>query len=675
VPEAEDVITDVARHATIYVRELWRRHHATSADASMRQLVRLQDVSQRLDLLITAVFGSSYPIRLAQPPAPATFLTKVFKRGAGPRSQGAIPSTDGANIWLPAQMSGQDPVLVLERYRILALQQAARAWRGCTHLLAELNSELESSIYLILQAQAADATLVQLLPGTRTALQAFRADALRSRPPLAEFPAFRRPLEEFVRSLLSTDPESSPPDSPAESVKLTCVLAQEFHNSLPAGSRCGPLLLKDCWTGELHLPPASGQTLLGSADFDREPAVSAPRSARLSRRPEVRQPNPDEDDEKQGAWMVQTAQPHEQAEDPVGMQRPTDRDETAAAEEFADSLSELPEARLVATHGRPKEVFLSDDVPPSLAMRCSAASTDSELLRFQYPEWDYRAGVYQEPGTTVRLLPSQEGPQDWVNRTLDQYRSMLDLVRRRFEMLRVQPVRLRKQLEGEEVDLEAYIDSYSDFKAGLPMAQALYQTCRPIKRDMSMLLLIDISGSTDGWISANKRVIDIEREALLLVSIALQNMVSPYSMVAFSGEGPHHVTVRTVKSFDEPYNNQVASRIAALEPEHYTRAGAALRHATTLLMRQSSRQRLLLLLSDGKPNDIDDYEGRYGVEDMRQAVIEAKIQGVHPFCLTIDRQAANYLPAIFGAHQYALLPKPELLPTVLLEWMKRLVVS
>jgi len=92
-------------------------------------------------------------------------------------------------------------------------------------------------------------------------------------------------------------------------------------------------------------------------------------------------------------------------------------------------------------------------------------------------------------------------------------------------------------------------------------------------------------------------------------------------------------------------------------------------------MRQAVSHRLLLLVSDGKPNDIDDYEGRYGVEDMRQAVAEARLQGIHPFCLTIDRQAASYLPAVFGARQYALLPRPEMLPLVLLEWMKRLVLA
>jgi nitric oxide reductase NorD protein len=90
-------------------------------------------------------------------------------------------------------------------------------------------------------------------------------------------------------------------------------------------------------------------------------------------------------------------------------------------------------------------------------------------------------------------------------------------------------------------------------------------------------------------------------------------------------------------------------------------------------MREAATHRLLLLLSDGKPNDVDQYEGRYGVEDMRQAVTEAKLQGIYPFCLTIDRQAANYLPAVFGSRQYALLHRPELLPNVLLDWIRRLV--
>src|SRR5690606_34038749 len=160
-----------------------------------------------------------------------------------------------------------------------------------------------------------------------------------------------------------------------------------------------------------------------------------------------------------------------------------------------------------------------------------------------------------------------------------------------------------------------------------------------------------------------------------LVCVALEAMGERYTVQAFSGEGPGAVTVRSVKGFDERHGETVARRIAALEPERYTRVGAALRHVSAMLMREPARHRLLLLLSDGKPNDIDQYEGRYGVEDMRQAVLEAKLQGIHPFCLTVDRTAASYLNGVFGATQYALLQRPELLPIALVDWIRRLASS
>lgn len=669
MPEAEDVITDVARHATIYARDLWRRHRK---DAQGDTRVALRDVSQRLDLLNNAVFGSSLPIRAAQPPAPATFLTKLFRRKEGPRTETALPATDGAGIWLPPVLDLPSPEQALDWYRIMAIQQAMRAQRGLPLHAARCTSELQRAVLHLLEACAADAGIEATLPGLRASLVAFREAMLAARPPLERFPAYRRPLEAFARSLLGGG-ERLPEESGQDGLLAHALaLAGEIERSAPAARKGGLLLYKDLWTGDLIAPSsskASAAVRPGDADVDARPA----RSAQLSRRPNVREAAEDEDDEKPGAWMVQTSQPHEQAEDPVGMQRPTDRDESTAAEEYADSLSELPEARLVSTPGRPKEVLLSDDVPPPRARRESSPAAGEEASRIRYPEWDYRIGAYREPGAQVWLLKPGEGPQEWVDRTLDGYRTMLELVRRRFEMLRAQRHRLRKQLEGEEIDLEAFIEGYADFRAGRPMTDRLYQAIRPAKRDISMVLLIDISGSTDAWISANKRIIDIEREALLLVAIALQGMQEPYCIMGFSGEGPQRVTVTTLKDFDERYTDAVGRRIGALEPEHYTRAGAAIRHASAELMRRPAKHRLLLLLSDGKPNDIDEYEGRYGVEDMRQAVAEARLQGIHPFCLTIDRQAAGYLSAVFGHHHYALLPRPELLPTVLLEWMKRLV--
>ncbi len=556
---------------------------------------------------------------------------------------------------------------------MLALQPAMRAHRGSAAHREALETPLAQSIYLVLEAHASDCELVRMLPGMRQSVMAARRAALLARPSLAVFPQPRQALERFVRETVLGDLANGAPLNAETSAQRAHDLAAAFQKR--DGAASASVVFKDLWTGDLRPALLVGPAVQRDGPSAKTAPPGAPRGARLSRPPEVREVAKNEDDKGPGAWMVQTATPHEQVEDPVGMQRPTDQDAATAAEEMADALSELPEARLVRAPGRPKEVFLSEDTLLARTSSANNATSSGTQAALHYPEWDYRSQCYVERAVTVHIGPAEEGPQEWVDRTLQEYRPMVTLVRRRFEMLSAQRVRLRKQLEGDEVDVDAYIDAYADFSAGLSMPQAVYQTHRLARRNMAILLLVDISGSTDGWIAAQKRVIDVEREALLLVSIALQGMREPYSVMSFSGEGPRGVQLRVVKTFEEEFGPVVARRIAMLEPQHYTRAGAAIRHATSMLMGQPAHHRLLLVLSDGKPNDIDVYEGHYGVEDTRQAVTEARLQGISSFCLTVDRQAANYLPGVFGIGQYALLPRPELLPTVLLEWMKRLVQS
>ena len=675
--EAEDVITDVARHATVYAQDLWRRHRPLPAGPAP---VRLADVAQRLDLLVAAVFGRSFALRVAQPAAPPTWLGGVFLRQRIPPVRQAVAMTDGHSLWLPAVFDvAESPADSTARFRTMALVQAMRAVRGSALQCPFHGPLLLRELYLLLEAHAADDALVRLLPGLAQPLQTLRAQALQRRPALAAFAAAHRPLEALVRSLLTAPANASPalvlPANAAEVLEQARLLEGTLAVAAAVPGRGERLLWRDWWTGDLRPAPTTVRAAAGGDAGPEEDTQGSTRSARLARRPEVRDEIEDEDDARPGAWMVQPAQPHEQAEDPMGLQRPTDRDTTTAAEDFADAMSELPEARLVSAPGKPKEVLISDDPPESLANRELASSVAAEGERVTYPEWDWRAGAYRDPGATVLLQPAPAGPQRWVDDTLERHRGMLHEIRRRFELLRAHRVRVRKQLDGDDIDLQAWVEGNADFRAGRPMEQRLYQSERRSRRDMAIMLLMDISGSTDGWIAADQRVIDVEREALLMVCIALEGMAQPYSVLAFSGEGPQAVVVRSVKRFDEAYDLGVARRIAGLEPEHYTRAGAAIRHASTLLMREPAHHRLLLLLSDGKPNDVDDYDGRYGVEDMRQAVTEARLQGISPFCLTIDRQAANYLPAVFGPHHYALLPRPELLPVVLLDWLRRLVAA
>jgi nitric oxide reductase NorD protein len=675
--EAEDVITDVARHATVFTQALWRRHRP---NAPVKPMTLLADVAPRLGLLIEAVFGTSYRLRTAQTPARPTLLAQVFQREAFPRARAALPATDGQCIWLPPDTGLPDATLAMDRFRTMALVQAMRASRGSAAGLGPGASPLVLDLYLLIEAVAADAALARLLPGMARALKSLRSAALAARPPLSQFTASRRPLEAWVRDLIAQPcegPNVHAPihTSPEESACIAHLLAAEMVRDLPSAGRLGPSpLFRDSWTGDLRPPGGTTGSALAGHDAADNADIRAPRSARLTRRPEVREGAEQEEDQTPGAWMIPPDVPHEQAEDPFGLQRPTDRDQSTGADEFADLVSELAQARLVWTPGQAPEVLLSDD-PPAVRPRHTSAAAPDVPQTFCYPEWDWRTAAYRHPGATVRLLTAPAGAQQWVDDTLAAHRALLGAIRQRFAALRPQRTLRRRQTDGDDIDLEACVEGLANLRAGWPMADALYCSQQRSRRDMAILILIDVSGSTDGWISNSRRVIDVEREALLLVCIALGAMGEPFAVQAFSGNGPAAVSLWDIKRFDEPYSPDVALRIAALEPDQYTRTGAALRHASATLLREGATHRLLLLLSDGKPNDCDAYEGRYGIEDTRQAVTEAMLQGISPFCLAVDRQAASYLPAVFGAQHHALLQTPASLPTVLLDWMQRLVKS
>jgi nitric oxide reductase NorD protein len=257
---------------------------------------------------------------------------------------------------------------------------------------------------------------------------------------------------------------------------------------------------------------------------------------------------------------------------------------------------------------------------------------------------------------------------------MTRHRALVRRVRRRFDGLRPRRTRVGRQADGPDLDLAAYVSAFADWRAGHPGDDRLHVAARPARRELAIALLVDVSASTDGWVGGGQRIIDVEKESLIVLLEALDALGDRHAALAFSGEGPGHVRAATIKSFDERSGPEVRRRVAGLEPDRYTRVGAALRHASALLARQPARHRLLLLLSDGKPNDVDRYEGRYGIEDTRQAVAEARLQGLVPFCLTVDREAPAYLPAIFG-RSHAVLRRPELMPGVLVEVVRRLLAA
>jgi nitric oxide reductase NorD protein len=658
--EAEDVIVDAARHATEYLQNVWsrRRGGARAAEPS------LAEHAPRLSLLLAALHARDWSLRAAQAPAPATALSRVFSRANRPWATLAVPSSARHTLWLPARLPGVRGEHAAEIYRAMALQQAARARLRPADLRERLRSALSQEMYLVLEAEAADAALARSLPGLVSVLSTLRDEARLRRPPLSEFAKRRLPLELWY----SGRARLGEPPLPFELDALVAA-ARKLAEQYPEAAAAVPLF-KDWWTGDWPSRESFASTLFrGGAATGAAPNA---KSARLERRPKVREADPGEDDAEPGAFMIQTAQPHEHAEDPMGAQRPTDRDADSAAEGHAESVAELVEARLVRSPEPAHEVLLSDDAPPG-SPQPRQARVDAAAGTVRYPEWDYRQNAYRDAAVTVFRSLAEPGPEAWVLRTLLAQRATHLHVRRQFEMLRARRVTLHRQEDGDELDIDACVEAWSDLRGGAAMPQRLYQRSGVARRDTAVLVLIDVSGSTDGWLAGDRRIIDVEREALLALSIALDGLGEPYAIVAFSGEGPHQVVARDVKRFDERHSHAVALRIAGLEPERYTRAGAALRHAAQMLVKQPARHRLLLLLSDGKPNDCDEYEGRYGAEDTRQAVLETRQAGLSTFCLTVDRQAAAYLPRIFGPHHYALLQHPERLPVVLLDWMRRLL--
>ena len=189
-----------------------------------------------------------------------------------------------------------------------------------------------------------------------------------------------------------------------------------------------------------------------------------------------------------------------------------------------------------------------------------------------------------------------------------------------------------------------------------------YQQVRRNQRDLSCLLLADLSLSTEAAISEQQRVIDVIRDSLWLFSESLAQTRDRFALYGFSSRQRHAVSMVELKRFDETFNAQIRGRIGQIRPAFYTRMGAAIRQGTALLAQEKSRERLLLLLTDGKPNDNDYYEGRYGIEDTRYALSEARKLGLRPFCVTVDQTAEDYLPHIFGKHSFTIIKRPTELP-------------
>jgi nitric oxide reductase NorD protein len=275
-------------------------------------------------------------------------------------------------------------------------------------------------------------------------------------------------------------------------------------------------------------------------------------------------------------------------------------------------------------------------------------------------EWDYRKQLLQKDHCRLQVMCSRQAQAMELPARL---RPQAHKIRRQFESLRPERHWLSRQNEGSELDLENYINFLTDRKHGQVNCDTpVYREIHNHSRDLSCLLLADLSLSTDAHVSNNARVIDVIRDSLYLFAEALTATGDRFALHGFSSRNRNHIRFYNIKGFNDNYDNSIRGYINAIRPGYYTRMGAAIRHATQLLEKENSTQKLLIILTDGKPNDLDKYEGRYGIEDTRMAVLEAEKLGLKPFCVTIDEKAEDYLPYLFGSRSYVLIHNAEELP-------------
>ncbi|MDP1536583.1 MAG: hypothetical protein Q8L95_05315 [Burkholderiales bacterium] len=284
-----------------------------------------------------------------------------------------------------------------------------------------------------------------------------------------------------------------------------------------------------------------------------------------------------------------------------------------------------------------------------------------------YNEWDHQRRHYRKNWCVLRELDVHPADSDFVATTLAKYRPQVAQLKRTFEMLRGEDRLLKRQASGDDIDFDALIGAYADLHSGMELADRLLTRRHKAERDLAALFMVDMSGSTKGWIN------DAERESLVMLCEALEVLGDRYAIYGFSGITRKRCEIFRIKRFDEPYDSNVKRRIAGITPQDYTRMGVAIRHLTQLLSAVAARTKLLITLSDGKPDDYsDNYRGEYGIEDTRQALIEAHRAGIKPFCITIDHEARDYLPHLYGPVNWTLVNDVTRLPLKVADIYRRL---
>lgn len=342
----------------------------------------------------------------------------------------------------------------------------------------------------------------------------------------------------------------------------------------------------------------------------------------------------------------------ETADDFSGVWRDFDGDDEL--ESHNDALNELNMKFTVRVDDPVHSIYEAEFVEN--ATISESADACNEGTYFQYCEWDYSKRVYKENFCKVYPIQQKENNEAYYHSTTSGNVTVLNRLRKNLANVNNKLQQQRRQTQGNEFDIDSVIDLFTDLVNRRTPSDKIYLASRKKEKDLSVLLLLDISLSSDGYVDGS-RVIDVEKQVSTLFGEILNEYNVDFAIKGFYSKTRNFSTYLSIKDFDEQWDT-TKYRIGAVEPQGYTRIGPALRHSGALLNARKSKNKWVILISDGKPNDYDKYEGRYGINDVKQALRELNEGNINSYALAIEAQAKYYLPQMFGQNHYQIVTKP-----------------
>lgn len=323
-------------------------------------------------------------------------------------------------------------------------------------------------------------------------------------------------------------------------------------------------------------------------------------------------------------------------------------------EDHSNALDEINMKYTVRVDDTAHSVYQADFIENTTVSE--SVEIDANGFHIKYDEWDYTKRTYKPDFCKVYPKTLLKNDVNYYKKTVKENNSTLMGLRKMLTAVNNKYQQQRRQTQGEEFDIDAITDLFVDVRSGHTPSEKIYLSKRKKEKDLSILLLLDVSLSSDGYAAGN-RVIDVEKQVSILFGEILSEFNIDFSIDCFYSKTRNHSSYITIKDFDEDWN-KAKFKVGAIEPSGYTRIGAALRHSGAMLDKRDTKNKWVILISDGKPNDYDKYEGKYGVNDVKQALRELNERNINSYALAIEAQAKYYLPQMFGQNHYQILTTP-----------------